>query len=343
MMQLRTLGRLELVSGEPAALHVLAAQPKPLALLAYLALATPRGQHSRDSLLALFWPELGDDEARRALRQALHRIRYHVGDALLKSEREGQIGIADDGAWCDAIAFEQSLDAGRDADALALYHGAFLDAVFVSDASAEFEQWADLTRARLRDRAAKAAAKLAEVAKLTGDHAGAVRWSAQACQLAPEDESKLRAHMAALAASGDRAGALRAYKGFAELMEREYDAEPAKETAELAESVRAGPVAAEVERVAAPADVDGSKAAYAPPLPDSDVPPAVASPGARWSRRRRWIAAAVTATAPVLLVAFAVLHHSLPTSGVDRILVADFHNHTRDSLLAGAITEAMRA
>jgi len=111
MVQLRTLGRLELVGGEPTALHVLAAQPKPLALLAYLALATPRGQHSRDALLALFWPELGEDEARRALRQALHRIRYHVGDALLKSEREGQIGIADDGAWCDAIAFEQALDA----------------------------------------------------------------------------------------------------------------------------------------------------------------------------------------------------------------------------------------
>ncbi|HLB07886.1 MAG TPA: BTAD domain-containing putative transcriptional regulator, partial [Gemmatimonadaceae bacterium] len=247
MVQLRTLGRLELVSGEPTALHVLAAQPKPLALLAYLVLATPRGQHSRDSLLALFWPELGDDEARRALRQALHRVRYHVGDALLTSEREGQIGISDDGAWCDAIDFEHALDAGRDEDALSLYHGAFLDAIFVSDASPEFEQWVDLTRTRLCDRAAKAAGKLADEAKRTGDRAAGIRWATQACQLAPEDETRVRALMVALASAGDRAGALRAYKSFAERIEHEYDAEPAKETAALAASLRAAPAAAAIE------------------------------------------------------------------------------------------------
>ncbi|HXT49306.1 MAG TPA: hypothetical protein VN717_11750, partial [Gemmatimonadaceae bacterium] len=95
MVQLRTFGRLELLTGETSALRVLPAQPKPLAFLAYLALATPRGPHRRDSLLALFWPELGEDEARRALRQALHRVRHHVGDALLRTERDGQIAIAD--------------------------------------------------------------------------------------------------------------------------------------------------------------------------------------------------------------------------------------------------------
>ena len=345
MLQLRTLGRLELLSGELTALHVAAAQPKPLALLAYLALATPRGQHSRDSLLALFWPELGDDEARRALRQALHRVRSHVGDELLKSEREGQIGIADDGSWCDAIAFEQALDAGRDADALALYHGPFLDAVFVSDASPEFEQWVDLTRTRLRDRAAKAARVLAESARRASDRDSEVRWATHACQLAPDDEARVRALMTALASSGDRAGALRAYKSFAELLEREYDAEPAKETAALAALMRAAPaqgeITTELPPAAAniPAAIPSTAAVIEAVSPASAAPPAAPGRLARW----RWRIAAVAAAALILGIVLAARSRSSAATNVDRLLVADFHNHTRDSLLAGAITEAMRA
>ncbi|HEV7705024.1 MAG TPA: BTAD domain-containing putative transcriptional regulator [Gemmatimonadaceae bacterium] len=346
MVQLRTLGRLELVTGEPTALHVLAAQPKPLALLAYLALATPRGQHARDSLLALFWPELGDDEARRALRQALHRIRYHVGDELLKSERDGQIGIADDGAWCDAIAFEQALDAGEDARALGFYQGAFLDAVFVSDASPEFEQWVDLTRARLCERAAKAAGKLADDARRAGDLASEVRWATQACRLAPDDEARVRALMSALSEQGDRAGALRVFKSFAERMEREYDAEPAAETTALADSMRGAPTRFETALVVPPAPIDvtpkiASDAAVptspeSPPINAERFPPA--SP-----RARRWrVTAALCATLALIAVLAARFATAVPTT-VDRILVADFHNHTRDSLLSGAITEAMRA
>jgi DNA-binding SARP family transcriptional activator/tetratricopeptide (TPR) repeat protein/TolB-like protein len=333
MLQLRTLGRLELLSGELTALHVAAAQPKPLALLAYLALATPRGQHSRDSLLALFWPELGDDEARRALRQALHRVRYHVGDELLVSEREGQIGIADDGSWCDAIALEQAFDAGRDADALALYHGPFFDAVFVSDASPDFEQWVDLTRTRLRDRAARAASTLAEAAGRAKDTSSELRWATQACQLAPDDEARVRALMTALASSGDRAGALRVYKSFAELMTREYDAEPAKETSALAKEMRAAPASI-------PALTKMSEIVVVP-LPQS-VAPSVEVPSSgrmRW----RWRIAAGAAVALLLGGGFAAFHRTSIAPNVDRLLVADFHNHTRDSLLAGAITEAMRA
>jgi len=41
------------------------AQPKRVALLAYLAAATPRRLHRRDSLLALFWPELDQEHAAR--------------------------------------------------------------------------------------------------------------------------------------------------------------------------------------------------------------------------------------------------------------------------------------
>jgi DNA-binding SARP family transcriptional activator/tetratricopeptide (TPR) repeat protein/TolB-like protein len=342
MVQLRTLGRLELVTGEPTALHVLAAQPKPLALLAYLALATPRGQHARDSLLALFWPELGDDEARRALRQTLHRIRYHVGDELLTSERDGLIGISDDGAWCDAIAFEQALDAGEDARALAYYQGSFFDAVFVSDASPEFEQWVDLTRARLCERAAKAAGKLADEARLAGDLAGDVRWATQACRLAPDDEARVRALMSALALQGDRAGALRAFKTFAERMEREYEAEPAKDTTALADSMRGAPTRFDSALVIPPTP-PGGVPAIAPQSPPSVTQAAAPATPAPRNPRKRWRVAAAVCAALLLVAALAARYATDRPTGVDRILVADFHNHTRDSLLSGAITEAMRA
>jgi DNA-binding SARP family transcriptional activator/Tfp pilus assembly protein PilF/TolB-like protein len=350
MVQLRTLGRLELVGGEPTALHVLAAQPKPLALLAYLALATPRGQHSRDSLLALFWPELGDDEARRALRQALHRVRYHVGDTLLKSERDGQIGIVDDGAWCDAIAFEQALDAGRDEHAITLYHGAFLDAVFVSDASPEFEQWVDLTRQRLAARAAKAAATLADNAKHVGDRVAEARWAAQVCQLAPDDEPRIRALMGALANNDDRAGALRAYKSFADRMRREYDADPAKETAALAEAMRAGPPRPEPipspdvpDIMVAPIILEAPRLREEPATAhQAGAPAAIQSSQPRWYTQGRWRAAGLFAAALMLAGALSARRKPAPST-LDRILVADFQNHTRDSLLSGAITEAMRA
>ena len=348
MVQLRTLGRLELVDGEATAVRVLAAQPKPLALLAYLALATPRGQHARDSLLALFWPELGEDEARRALRQALHRVRYHVGDALLKSEREGQIGIAGDGSWCDAIAFEQALAAGREEHALSLYHGAFLDAVFVSEASPEFEQWVDLTRAELRQRAAKAAANLANESRTRGDRASEVRWATQACRLAPEDESRVRALMSALASQDDRVGALHVYKSFAERMQEEYDAEPAKETTALANSLRAGPALAAVpalvpDHVPAPSPPALIEAAPPPPVRASVAPPLLPPSPLPWHARRLWRVGAVVSAALVLAGALVARYFAAVPSSVDRILVADFHNHTRDSLMAGAITEAMRA
>ncbi|MDB4910412.1 MAG: protein kinase, partial [Gemmatimonadetes bacterium] len=270
-------------------------------------------------------------------------------------ERDGQIGIADDGAWCDAIAFEQALDAGREEHAISLYHGAFLDAVFVSDASPEFEQWVDLTRARLCASAARAAAALADDAKRLGNSTAEVRWATQACQLAPDDEVRVRALMVALANHDDRAGALRAYRSFAERMEREYDAEPAKETEALANAMRAAPARASVTEV--PSVIEepavaamGSVAKVPagpsiPEAPDARAPSlrALARVQPRWYAEWRWRAAGLIAAALVLAGGLAARRSSVASSKIDRILVADFHNHTRDSLLSGAITEAMRA
>src|SRR5919106_2553121 len=49
MLRFHTLGSFELLEGQPPAVRLIPTQPKRLALLAYLALAHPRGFHRRDT------------------------------------------------------------------------------------------------------------------------------------------------------------------------------------------------------------------------------------------------------------------------------------------------------
>ncbi|MEP6573516.1 MAG: FlgO family outer membrane protein [Gemmatimonadota bacterium] len=347
MVQLRTLGRLELLGGEPSALRVLPAQPKPLALLAYLAVAAARGAHRRETLLALFWPDLGEEEARRALRQALHRVRHHVGDGLVLTGRDGQIELAEGGAWCDAVAFEQALDAGRPADALLLYQGTFLEGIFVADASAEFEQWVDLTRTRLGNRAAAGADTLAAEARRSGDREGAVRWSRRASELAPEDEPRVRTLMQALADIGDRRGALHLFQAFADRLKTEYDAAPAAESSRLAEALRITPPASGVGVVTPPSTAQPATPQDSPVASGGSIPvapstnPPLAAESSR-SKRRVGSLLMVLGLAAALVIAVALIRSPASSTAVDGILVGDFRNHTRDSLLAGAVAEALR-
>src|SRR5438034_7148659 len=85
MIELRMLGRLSLTAADGREVHTLLGQPRRFALLAYLAAATPPGFHRRDSLLALFWPELDQEHARTALRQALRVLRAALGAEAVAS------------------------------------------------------------------------------------------------------------------------------------------------------------------------------------------------------------------------------------------------------------------
>src|SRR2546425_2770560 len=79
MIELRTLGAVDLRDGDGREVRTVVAQPKRLALLVYLAVARPRGFHRRDTLLALFWPELDQERGRAALRKAAHVVRQGLG------------------------------------------------------------------------------------------------------------------------------------------------------------------------------------------------------------------------------------------------------------------------
>src|SRR5438876_7540783 len=118
MIELRMLGTLSLTSADGRDVRALLGQPRRLALLAYLAAATPRGLHRRDTLLALFWPELDQEHARAALRQALHVVREALGDDVVVTRGDEDVGIQADRLWCDVAAFDRAVAAGRSAEAL---------------------------------------------------------------------------------------------------------------------------------------------------------------------------------------------------------------------------------
>src|SRR5256886_16106378 len=68
VIELRLFGGLDLRRSDGRELDSILTQPKRVALLAFLATATPYRLHRRDTLLGLFWPEL--DRNTRAPRCA---------------------------------------------------------------------------------------------------------------------------------------------------------------------------------------------------------------------------------------------------------------------------------
>jgi DNA-binding SARP family transcriptional activator/Tfp pilus assembly protein PilF len=243
MIELRTLGVLDLRGPAGSDCRAVLQQPKRLGLLAYLAVSAPRRFHRRDSLLAIFWPELDQDRARAALRRSLYFIRTALGADVLAGRGEEEVGIGEGTLWCDAEAFTTAVEGGDLARALELYQGDLLEGFFVA-AAPEYEHWLERERSRLRSQAARAAWTLADRAAERGDAADAARYGRRAAAFDPDDEQGVRHLLAILDRAGDRAGALRAYDEFARRLAEEYQLQPSAETRAAVDAIRARPAPA---------------------------------------------------------------------------------------------------
>src|SRR5262249_39133808 len=134
MLRLRVLGAIELQDSAGHELTAVLAQPKRLALLIYLAIGS-QPFHRRDTLVAVFWPELDDARARAALNQALRFLRKESGrPGILVSRGDEEVGVDPTKLWCDARVLRDAASAGRPAEALELYRGELLDGFFVAQA-----------------------------------------------------------------------------------------------------------------------------------------------------------------------------------------------------------------
>ena len=232
MIRLRTLGALDLRGAGGEELRTVLAQPRRIALLAYLALAAPRGAHRRDKILALFWPELATDRARNALGQAVHFLRRSIGaDAIVNRNGDG-LSVDWSGFWCDAAAFEDALEANRIAEAIALYRGDLLDGFHIDNAP-DFERWLDAERVRLAGRYTKAVATLATERENAKDfHGAAAHWRLLLARDPFSSRLTLRL-MRALKAAGDPAEAIVQAHHHERLLRQEFDIEPDAEIAVL--------------------------------------------------------------------------------------------------------------
>jgi len=238
MIRFRTLGGLELSDSQGRDLHALLSKPKRLALLAYLASHNHHASRRRDSIVALFWPDMDAAHARGSLRQALRFLRRELGDGVLNGRSEEEIGFEPHSLECDAVTFERACDAGRLSEAVQLYRGDFLDGFYVAGGSAELERWIEGERIRLRQLAARAAAELSQHAEREGNLAQAVEAARQGVALDPDDEKALARLIALLDRSGDRAGALSTFETFRRRLEKEHDATPSPETAARIQAIR---------------------------------------------------------------------------------------------------------
>jgi len=235
MIELRTLGSLELRYNGGVAPRGNPLQTKRLVLLAYLAATPAEGFRRRDTLLGLFWPELDQEHARGSLRQALHTLRKALGDRAIISRGESEIAL--DGAMVstDARALETALAAGNPIEALSHYRGEFLEGVFVADASSELEEWVAAERIRLRRLAAKAAWAAAAQPAGRGDTGQYVR---RAVLLSGDDEAALRKGIKLLDRMGDRAAAAALFEEFSHRVARDLDVKPSAESQAAMQAVR---------------------------------------------------------------------------------------------------------
>ncbi|MBA2686428.1 MAG: hypothetical protein H0U66_18230 [Gemmatimonadaceae bacterium] len=342
MIELTLLGLHAVRDSEGRELGSLPAQPKRFALLAYLVLAGGDGYHRRDSLAAMFWPELDQFAARRALRNTLYHIREAVGDGVIITKGDEALTIDPAVITSDVTKLFAATAAGRYEEAVDYYRGELLAGMHLARAGEAYEEWLTRERARVIEQVVRALRALVERDEKAGEGAGAAYWAQRICTLMPDDESFLRRAMSLHDAIDDRGGALRLYDSFARHLSIQFDAKPSAESAALAARIRAG---AEHHPPRAAAQASGAvKAEAVAEHPIVHLAPetaAAAPPTAAPPRSRRGIGIAIALGALIAAAIVATLVHTSRASHVrapgpsrTRVVVDVFENLTGDEHFA---------
>ena len=237
MIEFRILGTLAILPSGGVGPPLQLTQPKRIALLLYLSLAEPRGAHSRESLMALLWPEADDESARHSLRNALYGLRQALGENSISAHGEGYVGLNFDAIRCDALELRHQLSQGHWEDALAAWRGELAPGFHVTTAP-DFERWLDEQRSTLRRAITSAAWHRVDELERSGN-AAVVPAARHASALDPADEVGARRLLVLLDAEVGKAAALRAYDELVEQLRREFDSEPSPETRTLAANIKA--------------------------------------------------------------------------------------------------------
>lgn len=285
MFVLELLGTLSL-RDDARPVPVYAQQKRPLGLLGILALGGRRGL-SRDRIEAYLWPESASALARHSLDQTVYAIRNALGsDCILATGRE--LRLNPELISVDVWTFEEAVRESKRAEAVGCYNGPLLDGVDIAD-SRELESWIDTERARLRTEYQTALELLAKRSAETGDHSQSLTWWRRLANSDPLSADATKELMRALAASGDRAGAVKQARLYQELVRQELEMEPDSEIESLASAISND----------ASREIAGAAARQTPPAFPTSPPPDVPV-------KRSRIAAVLSSSILIVLLVAAV-------------------------------------
>lgn len=342
MIQLHVLGSPDLRRADGSEVRSVLVQPKRLALLVYLAVAMPRGFHRRDSLVALFWPEMDNEHARAALRNAIYQLRQALGPDCIQTRGANEVRFAEVVCWCDAVAFERAVAEDRPDEAVALYRGELLPGLYVEGAP-DVEHWLDRQRSRLRDAACRAGWTLSERALQAGEPDSAARHARWAADQEPGSEAGLRRLLSVLDRAGDTAGALRVFAQFSAWLQADHGGSPSPETRALVAEIRGrGDSAAAAAAAAAPA-ASAAPAQLPVPVPGLDPQPLVERRDPPVRERRPTRRRGVAVMAGLACAAGLALGMAEREPGDVRPSGAETRPATRSTAAAALFREGLRA
>ncbi|MGK2849685.1 MAG: AAA family ATPase, partial [Candidatus Limnocylindrales bacterium] len=222
---------------------------KAVAIL--VVLATDRRAYAREELAALLWPDSDDEAARGALRRTLSTLRAALPDGGIRIDRS-LVELAVGAARIDLAELHRLGASDRISDlgaAAALARGPFLAGFSLRD-SPDFDDWRAARSVAVERAVAGVLDRLADAHAAAGDLVAAADVVGRRIDLDPLDEGAHVRRMDLLAATGDRAAALRQYRACVAVLERELGVEPLPETTERYEAIRDSRPAPEMSRVA---------------------------------------------------------------------------------------------
>jgi DNA-binding SARP family transcriptional activator/tetratricopeptide (TPR) repeat protein len=238
-LEMALLGQPEFRLNGQSITHALSA--KGQALLAFLAVT--RQSHTRDTLVALLWDGMIEENGRRNLRVALTALRRPLDDFLVISRRTLAFNLESD-YTLDTEQFETGLTnpnatASRLDAAVALYRGDFLAGLVLRDAM-PFEEWVVPTQERLHRLATEGLHRLAHHALQQRHYSRSIDYAKRLLLLDPWHEPTHRLLMWLPAKTGDRNAALAQYSACCAVLLEELGAEPAPETTVLYHQILRG-------------------------------------------------------------------------------------------------------
>ncbi len=285
LLHIQTLGRFEVLSGDEAIPAQSWGTHRAKALLKLLLTQRGRPLH-KEQIIDCLWPDSSPKVAAQSLYTAVSDLRRALEPDLTRAANSAFVRSSD-GSYrfdvsslhrCDATEFEALVTEARTerqampqqaahvyARAFTLYTGDYLpDDVYAS--------WSNNERQRLRELLLDALVEAALLATQLGQGRTAVEHCRRALALDPCREDAWHALIAAYAAAGEPAQALRSYNECAETLERELGIAPPPQTQELVARLAALPVAQPVARVPLPYEPASAAPSRTLPRADSMLP-----------------------------------------------------------------------